>query len=234
MTRDPAYEVPARRAIAHCLATQAPNGGWRYDPGQHGDLSVTGWFMMALKSGQMAGLDVPSKTFARIDQFLDALAVDGGSRYGYIRHAGSDKIEQISPAVSAEGLLCRQYLGWTPREPRLVAGLELLVARPPDFAGDRDFYAWYYITQVAHHAGGPAWERWNAALREALPSAQLKTGPNKGSWDPGGDRWATAGGRLYATCLCTFMLEVYYRHLPLYAEIQPADPKPAPSAGGPR
>ena len=25
-----------------------------------------------------------------------------------------------------------------------------------------------------------------------------------------------AGGRLYVTALCTWMLEVYYRHLPIY------------------
>ncbi|MFN9368108.1 MAG: prenyltransferase/squalene oxidase repeat-containing protein [Planctomycetia bacterium] len=226
MTRDAAYEVPARRAIAYCLTTQGPNGGWRYQPGQDGDLSVTGWFMMALKSGQMAGIDVPQKAFTGIGQLLDAVAADGGSRYGYMRNASSGAIELVSPAMSAEGLLCRQYLGWTTREPRLMAGLEQLVARPLDVAGERDLYAWYYISQVAHHAGGTAWDRWNAAMRAALPKAQLKSGPNRGSWDPGGDRWGPVGGRLYATCFCTFMLEVYYRHLPLYAEIPPTDAAP--------
>ena len=24
------------------------------------------------------------------------------------------------------------------------------------------------------------------------------------------------GGRLYTTCLCLYMLEIYYRHLPIY------------------
>jgi hypothetical protein len=221
MTKNPAYEVPARRAIAYCLAAQGPNGGWRYQPGQDGDLSVTGWFMMALKSGQMAGINVPPTAFEGIGRLLDGLAIDGGARYGYLRNANG-AVELVSPAMSAEGLLCRQYLGWSPREPRLVAGLEQLVARPLDFAGERDLYAWYYITQVAHHAGGTAWDRWNAAMRETLPKAQLTTGPDRGSWDPGGDRWGAVGGRLYATCFCTYMLEVYYRHLPLYAEIPSA------------
>jgi hypothetical protein len=219
MTRDAAYEVPARRAVAYCLAAQGPNGGWRYQPGQDGDLSVSGWFMMALKSGQMAGIDVPPEAFAGIGRLLDTLAVDGGSRSGYIVERPGGPPAQVSPAMSAEGLLCRQYLGWTAREPRLAAGLELLVARPLDFAGERDFYGWYYIAQVAHHAGGTAWDRWNDSMRAVLPKAQLRAGPNKGSWDPGGDRWGSVGGRLYATCFCTFMLEVYYRHLPLYAEI---------------
>jgi hypothetical protein len=31
-----------------------------------------------------------------------------------------------------------------------------------------------------------------------------------------GDRWGADGGRLYVTCLSLYVLEVYYRHLPLY------------------
>ena len=53
---------PARRALAYALAAQGPNGGWKYEPGQPGDMSVTGWYMMALKSAQMAGLEVPKGT----------------------------------------------------------------------------------------------------------------------------------------------------------------------------
>ncbi|NUQ65569.1 MAG: hypothetical protein HUU20_24130 [Pirellulales bacterium] len=40
-----------------------------------------------------------------------------------------------------------------------------------------------------------------------------------GSWDPQGpvaDRWSQAAGRIYVTTLNLLMLEVYYRHLPLY------------------
>ena len=31
-----------------------------------------------------------------------------------------------------------------------------------------------------------------------------------------GDKWGPHGGRLYVTCMCVYMLEIYYRHLPLY------------------
>ena len=37
-----------------------------------------------------------------------------------------------------------------------------------------------------------------------------------GSWSPDQGQWAGFGGRLYQTCLCIYMLEVYYRHLPIY------------------
>ena len=37
-----------------------------------------------------------------------------------------------------------------------------------------------------------------------------------GSWHIPGDIGADRGGRLYSTSLSTMILEVYYRHMPLY------------------
>jgi hypothetical protein len=53
-------------------------------------------------------------------------------------------------------------------------------------------------------------------MLKVLPGAQVKSGPEAGSWDPRGDKWGRYGGRLYVTCLSTYILEVYYRHLPIY------------------
>jgi hypothetical protein len=53
-------------------------------------------------------------------------------------------------------------------------------------------------------------------MREEVPRNQVKTGPERGSWNPADDRWGNHGGRLFVTCLSIYMLEVYYRHLPLY------------------
>ena len=63
---------------------------------------------------------------------------------------------------------------------------------------------------------GAAWKKWNNVMRQEIPKNQTKEGKEAGSWDPTGDRWASYGGRLYETCLCIYMLEVYYRHLPIY------------------
>lgn len=220
MTRDPELTEPAERALAYCLAAQGPNGGWRYEPGKDGDMSVTGWYMMALKSAEMAGMDVPPEAFERIGGFLDLVATQEGRRYGYRRENLLRDASPVTAAVSAEGLLCRQYLGWAQNDPRIIAGLEAIMEEKPlDFGGDKDVYAWYYITQVAHHAQGRPWARWNARVRAELPSRQLSTGKERGSWDPALDRWGSIGGRLFVTCFSTWMLEVYYRHLPLYGEV---------------
>ena len=220
MTRDAELAEPAERALAYCLAAQGPNGGWRYEPGKDGDMSVTGWYMMALKSAEMAGMDVPPEAFERIGGFLDLVATQEGRRYGYRRENLLRDASPVTAAVSAEGLLCRQYLGWAQNDPRIIAGLEAIMEEKPlDFGGDKDVYAWYYITQVAHHAQGRPWARWNARVRAELPSRQLATGKERGSWDPALDRWGSIGGRLFVTCFSTWMLEVYYRHLPLYGEV---------------
>ncbi len=53
----------AQMAINFIVKTQNPaEGGWRYqgNPDEGGDTSVVGWQVMALKSGIMAGLDVPT------------------------------------------------------------------------------------------------------------------------------------------------------------------------------
>jgi len=224
MTRDPKLAEPAARAVAYCVAAQGPNGGWRYEPGKPGDMSVTGWYVMALKTAEMAGIEVPAATFEAVSGFLDSVANENGSRYGYRRDSPLKPASPMTAAVTAEGLLCRQYLGWPQHDPRLLEGFELLMAEKIfDFHGDsKDVYAWYYITQVAHNLEGEAWRQWNDRLREVLPREQVLKGRQRGSWDPSLDKWGTSGGRLFVTCFCTYMLETYYRHLPLYAaQVEP-------------
>lgn len=233
MTKDAAYLEPAQRALAFATLAQGPNGGWRYEPGKPGDMSVTGWYIMAFKSAEMAGIDFPTATLEGIGRFLDTVAVDGGKRFGYRLEAVSDPVDDddrealnrqagpVTAAVTAEGLLARQYLGCPRRDPRLIGGVELLLeGNRVDFAGQKDVYAWYYITQVVHHLGGEPWDRWNSVMREVLPEAQVTRGGEAGSWDPSLDKWGPWGGRLFMTCFCSYMLEVYYRHLPLHADAQ--------------
>ena len=227
MTDDPAFEEPARRAVRYALAAQGPNGGWKYEPGKNGDMSVTGWYVMALKSAQMAGVDLPPETLTRVNTFLDSMAVENGSRYGYYRHSPVKPAGSVTAAVTAEGLLCRLHLGWGREDPRLVAGLEWLLAEHPlDYENNKDVYAWYYITQVMHQAQGSQWKRWNEQLREKLPKNQVLKGRERGSWDPALDRWGPFGGRLFVTCMSACSLEVYYRYLPLYGAVPTAEREP--------
>jgi hypothetical protein len=167
---------------------------------------------MALQSARMANMQVPEETLAKISEYLDSAQLDEGRRYGYWGTSN------VSPAMCAEGLLCREYLGWKQNDPRLIEGVSALNQTPVTYDGfNHDVYYWYYATQAAHHMEGKIWDDWNKVMRQEVPSHQVKTGAQAGSWDPQGDKWGTFGGRLYVTCLSIYILEVYYRHLPLYS-----------------
>ncbi|TWU17461.1 prenyltransferase/squalene oxidase repeat-containing protein [Bythopirellula polymerisocia] len=210
MTQDARYRDPAQRAVDYCVTVQAPEGGWKYFPGTGSDLSVTGWFVMALQSARMAGLEVPTPCLNRIEKYLDSVSHEYGSQYSYQPERGP------TVSMSAEGLLCRQYLGWGHDDERLVRGANLLMDHLPEWKRDRDVYTWYYATQVCHHMEGQHWRAWNDKMKVVIPQHQIQEGRERGSWDPQGFRWNGEGGRLFVTCLSTYMLEVYYRHLPIY------------------
>ena len=213
MTQNSEYREPAQKAVNYCLKVQAPEGGWRYQPGFDSDLSVTGWFVMAIQSARMAGLEVDSPALGRIGDFLDAVSQDGGAQYSYV----PGQAKKLS--MTAEGLLCRQYLGWPQNDSRLKRGAEVLLANVPDReTGHTHVYYWYYAAQVCHHMEGEPWRKWNAAMRDVVPAMQIREGKERGSWDPFLDetQGVSGGGRLFVTCLATYMLEVYYRHLPIY------------------
>lgn len=228
MTKDPELRQPAQRAVEFILSAQHPTqGGWRYEPRLESDTSVSGWQLMALRSAQMAGLAVPAENLHLVGRWLDQAQATGGSRYRYNPYA-TDTPEQRhgrtpNRTMTAEGLLMRMYLGWERDNPSLIEGAEFLKGNLPEVGTQdhplRDSYYWYYATQVMFHMQGEYWSGWNDRLRPLLESSQVAKGDLAGSWNPEtpiADRWSQAAGRLYVTTLNLLMLEVYYRHLPLY------------------
>jgi len=217
LTGDEQLRAPAQLALDFIVRAQHPRGGWRYQPRQPGDTSVIGWQLMALRSGKMSYLFVPKKTLDLAGLFLDRVQRDkAGGRYAYMPGRGPTEV------MTAEALLCRQYLGWPKDHPGLKSGIKYLLERHPPKKNKPNIYYWYYATQVMHHYGGDAWNEWNAKMREVLADTQEKKGHQAGSWEPRGGH-ASRGGRLYMTSLAVCTLEVYYRHLPLYSSELPGD-----------
>jgi RNA polymerase sigma factor (sigma-70 family) len=217
ITSDPALKAPAQKAVKYIVAAQDPNGGgWRYQPrAPGGDLSVTGFQLTALKSAQMAGLDVDKTTLKKAGIFLASCQTkDKG--YSYLPDSPQ------TASMTAVGMLCRQYLGANPRDPALAAGADVLKAQPPDKT-DNVYYQ-YYATLALFHLGGDAWKAWNegadgkGGLRQTLLAKQSKDTDKKacenGSWDPEGT-WKAAGGRLMQTSWSLRMLEASTGQLPL-------------------
>lgn len=207
LTGDRELDKPCREAITFIVNAQDKNGGgWRYFPGQVGDTTVTGWMLMALKSGQLSYMPIPPDVQKKAWKFLDSVQDDSGAAYGY---QGPDRDH---PTMTAIGLLCRMYGGWPRRHPSLMRGIRTLSKKGPS---PHDLYFNYYAAQVLRHYGGEEWIAWNEVLREQLIRTQSKEGHESGSWyfkDKHGDQ----GGRLYNTAMAVLTLEVYYRYLPIY------------------
>ncbi len=213
MTRDPNLLKPAQLAVNFIAYAQDPRGGgWRYNPKQPGDTSVVGWQLMALKSGAMGNLTVPSDCFRKADSFLNYVGVNDGAFYGY--DAPSAKAEGRA-STTAVGLLCRMYLGWPKDRAGMKEGVAFLSKRGPNI---NDLYYSYYATQVLRQHGGDQWTKWNQVMRDSLIKAQEKEGHAAGSWYMEKGPHHENGGRLYCTALSTMILEVYYRHMPLYSD----------------
>ena len=230
LSGDETLRNPCERAVAFLVASQNPvRGGWKYQPltaDNAGDLSVTGWSLMALHTARAANISVPPESFERAGQFLNAVQVAGGAEYKYMP---DDPPSRASLALTAEGLLCRQYLGLPADDPAMLQGVAVLLsphARPVWATGRRNVYGWYYTAQTLHQLGGTDWRDWYAAARDQIVPKQVRTGSVtdgrdvRGSWSPTppGDphEYAAAGGRLYVSAFCLLILQTPYRHASVY------------------
>lgn len=218
LTKEDKLKEPAQKAVDFIVAAQDPvGGGWRYQPKQPGDLSVTGWQFAALKRGQLAGLIVPGTTWKMTDKFLDTCEIAPGGEFAYVPGSGA------SPSMTAVGLLCRQYIGVGPKNPALQKGVRNLKAHPP---GKTDnLYYLYYANQVMYNLQGDIWRSWDTGLsfegerihpgmRNWLLDRQDKgdgaAHPHQiGSWS------GSQGGRIMATSLSLLILE-QVKQQPLY------------------
>jgi hypothetical protein len=216
MTGDRQVGGAAQSAVQFIQSAQnKETGGWRYHPGEDGDTSVVGWQIMALKSAQMAGLNVGKSNFDWAGKFLDSVAKGyHGGQFAY------QPGQETTPTMTSVGLLCRQYLGAKRNDPVMSDGTEYLLSHLPD-AGMHNLYYWYYATQVMHNINGPEWDAWNRKMRKILVETQNVDSRScaRGSWDPSNpakDQWGGQGGRLMMTSLSALTLEIYYRYLPLY------------------
>ena len=232
MTQDPDLHEPAQRAVEFIIESQDRKlGGWRYRPGSGSDTSVTGWMIMALKSAELAGFNVPGDVFQRTEGWLSRAQASADSPHQYVYSPDAQDTakhrhgRQPNRTMTAVGILTRLYLGWRRDHPDMIAAadyfLENLPSEGTHTRPERDTYYWYYATQVMLQMRGDHWDRWNGSIHPLLVGSQITDGPLAGSWDPHRpvpDRWAKHAGRIYVTTMNVLSLEVFYRYLPLYVQ----------------
>lgn len=206
--------LPAvRLAVNYIVAAQDPRGGgWRYQPGDAGDTSQLGWQVMALKSAELAGIKLPATTQAGVERFLRS--VSSGVKGGLASYQPG---RPANVAMTAEALVCRQFMAYEPTQAAVSEAADYLVTQLPS-ADRMNLYYYYYATLALYPLQDARWSAWNAALQKTLLETQRTAGSDDrgsltGSWDPD-TVWGSHGGRAFTTAIATLSLEVYYRYAP--------------------
>jgi len=215
MTRDSYLREPGQKAINCIGKSQRGDGGWRYNSNKAGleglgDTSVTGWYIMALKSAKVAGLNVPNEAFLNAKKFIDG--VGSGKHGGLVRYVNAEAgANQPTPNMVTVGMLCRQFMGIKRSDPALIEGAQYVMTNKHAIklmqwptgvtyeslngnVGNQQtarktmvsMYYWYYGSLAMFQMGGQYWDYWNGYIRDILVKNQCtkKDGHRDGSWDP--------------------------------------------------
>jgi hypothetical protein len=261
-----AWKDSAQRGVNFLVKAQRrnPSGkgvwGWRYMPRDlaeseeskkfyekpvdweraktESDTSVTTWVVMALKSAELCGLEVPHSSMEGAMDFVRSVTStkDGRVAYMDIRQVGR-KIEgegqeflYHETTMAALGMCVRTFVEKNINDPVLELSAKRILNDLPTVSKDKmsvDYYYWYYGTLALNQYDGPDspkrtgkyWNPWNKAMVDVLLPLQDKTqGQNNkptgcahGGWTTQ-DRWGLTGGPIYRTALNVLTLEVYYRY----------------------
>ena len=213
LTKDPSLREPLQQAVDFVVAAQnKSHGAWDYSPkSKRMDTSVSGWQLMALKSADLAGIEIPAESLRLAGVWLDRVA--SGSKKGIY---GYDRAGFKTSAMVAEGMFSQQLLGkMDASHPRMKESANHMLQHLPKNKGKQaDYYYWYYGTLSSYVNKGEVWEKWNPVMREILIDRQVKGGRDEGSWDYKHGNHSKQMGRVITTAIATLSLEVYYRYLP--------------------
>ncbi len=225
LSRSSILKKTAQRGINYLESHRNPYAAWRYQPrDDDNDVSVTGWCVMAYKSGKDFKLQVSDSALESVAAYLDEVTDPGNGHAGYTKRGeGSSRktgdhgvrfpIDK-GEAMTAVALFTRFFLKQDPKEtPVMELAANTILAKPPVNADDGsiDHYYWYYATYALFQMGGKHWTEWQKHLLPAVVKTQQPEGNEKGSWDPNG-AWGDDGGRVYATAIQVLTLEAYYRY----------------------
>lgn len=220
MSNSPHIKTAAQKAVNysvndHQAGKDTDKGGWRYMPKTPGDTSVSGWFIMQLKSARLAGLNVPQEGFQGAIAFLDSVEEKGQAgdlRYRH-RYKYTPAKRESAPVTTLIGCTARLFLGTPPQDLEPAVTWAINTNKVPAW-GEKgesvDWYYWYFGTMMAFQIGGEVWPKWNNAMRDTLVENQCKDDDDKGSW-PATGQYANYG-RVYSTASGALCLEVYYRY----------------------
>ena len=185
---------------------QSSSGSWVYGYAKGGgDNSVGYWQIQAVKASKLTGLWRGKSTFKEVfkkaEEWFSKVQGKNGA-FGY-----REKPTQ-HPGLTGGGVLCLQMMGLGDSK-AAKAGIEYVASSIKNKPFNlHHLYYHYYNAQAMINHGGTEWKNYNKFFRNDLLKLQNKDG----SWPANGGHGSV--NPVMATCLSTFMLEVYYRFLP--------------------
>lgn len=230
VTGNPDIRSAAKRATHVIIHGQNASGGWNYNfhLSTRNDTSFMAWCAQALFAAKAAkveirGLDTAVEKAAA--GFKKNAAPSGA--FGYV--GPTDVHNKLTGAA-----IFSLYLLNTEAEIEIKRGLAWLSSASCDWEkpwSENPIYHWYYATQSKFHAGGEIWKSWNKDFSPDIVKNQVVVQDSVtyrdrmldiGYWESP-SRKEHCQSRVYATALCTLMLETYYRHKPVFDRKEEVD-----------
>lgn len=200
---DPGWQAAARRGLAFLRAIQDPEGGWGYYGSSPGSVnsSVSIWPLIALVRGDQAG-------FAGLDL---RPAIDGGRAWlratvgdgGLMGYHRANESPYGFATLTAAGAVCLLRTGH-PADRRVADTMLPAIRRAAaDPNLPMDLYRTFFVSEALALAGADAGpDRLTESVSGNVASAQVRAGPDAGSWEPR-DAWSGIGGPVCATALAS-------------------------------
>jgi len=164
----------------------SPNGAQKREL-EDSDTSITGWCILALESGQRAGLSVRQENIAGALAFAKFATAEESGLVGYLDRRGAgakvtgpnDHYTYHPATMSALGMSIRMYAEQNHADPVLDESAQVIAKDVPAISADKlsiDYYYWYHASLALNQFDGPDspaqtdkyWGPWSKALAESV------------------------------------------------------------------
>jgi hypothetical protein len=180
--------------------------------GGDGDVSVTAWYIMFLRSAKNAGFDVPQEY---VDEALDFVRRCYDANTGAFHYSLVPPRTYITRGVTGAGVLSLFLSGKYDAELERGAGQWILdhpfrVYGQTINGSEHYLYSAYYCSQAMFQMGGQYWDHFYPETAATMLANQNADG----SWTP--DARDLMFGNCYGTALVVLTLTPPYQLLPIY------------------
>lgn len=172
-------------------------GGWRYTvEGDDGDMSVTGWQLLALRAAKDHGVDVPQKQIELAMDYVKRCQdpASGGFRY----MLGG----RVSIGCTGTAILSLELWNQEKRSPESVKAGAYLIKKLPVWDEPHTFDTTYKCSHATFRLGGIYWEKMQPHIYDMM----IKNQHPNGSWS--NRRNSDGYGPNYGTAMSILSLTV--------------------------